>query len=93
MDLLDGDAQKEVSDGDFGENHRYAVPDVAEVPILYGMLDPWLGYGPVIVANTYHQRFLNILRLEIPVVAAGAVVYARETYRAKGYKGHLQSGE
>lgn len=58
VNLLDGDAEKEVSDGDFGENHRNAVPDVAEVPVLCDMLDSWLRLaGPVIVVNTYHQRF------------------------------------
>lgn len=89
MNLLDGDAEKKVSDGDFGENHCYAVPDVAEVPVLYDALVSRFT-DPVIAVNTYHQCFLDIVLLEIPVMAAGAIVYARETYSAKGYKGHLK---
>lgn len=47
VNLLDGDAEKEVSDGDFGENHGDAVPDVAEVPVLCDRLDSCLRHaGP-----------------------------------------------
>jgi hypothetical protein len=43
----------------------------------------------VILVNTYHQRFLDVVFCEIPVMATGAIVYTRETDGAECYKGHL----
>lgn len=34
VDAADGDAEEEVGDGDFGGDHGYAVPEVAEPPVL-----------------------------------------------------------
>lgn len=45
VDPADGDAEEEVGDGDFGGYHGYAVPEVAEPPVLRRLKSAILFYS------------------------------------------------